>query len=98
MTTIETVTELTPDMTGIWRVTTRDSVHVWNLDNFTWTRQPGVTAPRFPYDAVPLRIWRVHRYPKVGEQAYAEVDDPTDPENTALWRISSVVLKIERVD
>jgi|GEM_PF-3656781 len=39
MTTTETtVTELTADSTGVWRVTTLGSLHVFDLDNCTYER------------------------------------------------------------
>lgn len=90
----DTVTELTPHMTGRWLVTTSGSRHVWDMDNGTYTRMPGEGRGRFTGDGAALSIYAVRVYPRVGASFYVELDDPADPLQVQ-WRLSSTVERIE---
>ena len=90
----ETVQELTSDMGGVWLVTTQGSTHIWDLDNWTYTRRPGRGRGNFVGDGVPQRIWSVGRFPKLGESFYVELDESLTQVQT---RLSTEVVRIERI-
>jgi len=92
----ETVEELTPEMRGVWRVTTRGSEHIWDLNRGRYTRLPGPGSGSGPMlgDGDSNRITQVVRWPRVGDRSHVafEWDDASDQ-----WRISSPISKIERI-
>lgn len=93
---VETVDELTPDMDGVWLVTTKGSTHIWDMDACTYKRMPGKqsSAGAFEFDGEPQPITRVDRYPKVGSFSRVWFGDP---ERHELFRQSSEITRIERV-
>lgn len=93
----DAVTELTAASTGRWLVTTSGSEHIFDLDYRTYTRLPGVGRGQFVGDCEPMRLYAVRVYPKVGTSFYVELDDPDD-QLSVLWRLSSTVVSIERMD
>ncbi|TXI55946.1 hypothetical protein [Mycolicibacter arupensis] len=95
----DTVDALTPDMAGVWKVTTQGSTHLWDMDSHTYTRFPGAESRggAFAYDREPQRITRVDRYPSVGSYFLVWFDDPADPEHVEQFRRSSGIERIERV-
>lgn len=99
MTTAETVTELTAGMGGTWLVTTQGSEHVWNLDDMTYMRIPGVhsLAGAFSHDGEAHPITRIGRYPRVGDVSVVWFDDPDNPLTRELFRQSSTIVSIERI-
>lgn len=53
------VTELTPESTGRWLITSRGAQHLIDLDARTYERRPGPTSKSFPYDHQPLGLLRI---------------------------------------
>lgn len=94
MSNTETVDELTSTTGGRWLVTTQGSQHIWDLDSWTYERRPGRGRGNFQGDGVPQRIWRVGRFPRVGESFYVELDDTATSVQT---RLSTEVVRIERI-
>lgn len=90
----EVVERLDPGMSGRWRVSTRRSVHVWDLDEGTYARLPGPLSDSFDGDGVAARIYTVRVWPEVGGRFWVYVDDAQDNSMTQ-WRISSTVRSIE---
>lgn len=91
-----TVQELSGEESGLWRVITRDSSYLVDLDSGTITRVPGTTATAGVNDrARPLRL------PMkciVGARGYWEMDpDPGEIFLDAYWQNSSLILQIERL-
>jgi len=92
-----TVTSLAANESGLWRVSTRDSNHYFDLDARTVTRVPGRNAsPGINNVARPLRTidtltvglrghWTIHTH-----TWSATID--------FLWHDSSVVERIERIE
>lgn len=97
-TTGEQADELTPQSTGRWLITTEHSLHIWDLDEMTYTRLPKLPeAQPHAHDETVVNIYRVVRWPKVGARPYLWFDDPEHPKNLRDWRINTTVLKIERL-
>jgi hypothetical protein len=94
----ETVTELTPDSSGVWLVTTASgSTHVWNLDTGTVTRLPAGWSPKqLVNDAAAQAIIGVVRFPRVGESSAFVLEG--DHARHARLRFTTAVKRIERVD
>lgn len=94
----EFVDELTPDMVGVWLVTTRHSTHVWNLDvaGGTYERRPGPAGQTMPYDGQPMPV-RVGRWPAIGDRALVYYDDPDAP-GWECYRMCSTIASIRRLD
>lgn len=95
----DTVEALTPDMRGVWKVTTQGSTHHWDMDNRRYTRFPGEhsLSGAFDYDREPQPITRVDLYPKVGSFFRVWYDDPEFPDRIEQFRQSSEITRIERV-
>lgn len=74
------VTALAPGLTGTWEVQTSSSMHVWDLDRFTYTRVPGSAAARMTGDGVPHRIISVVAWPTVGNMSHVVFNDPGAPD------------------
>lgn len=91
------VEQLTPGMTGRWRVTTRRAAHIWDLDEMTYTRLPGAASSAFAHDGATASIRSVERWPQVGSTSFAFFDDPDNP-LIEQWRISSTIRRIEPAD
>jgi hypothetical protein len=89
--------ELTGTEGGVWHVLTRDSVHVFDLDAMTVTRNPGPgAAPGWKCVAQPLRSIVTCT---VGERGYWTMH--TEAWSATIdfyWHSSSVVRRIERAD
>lgn len=87
---------LTAGMGGVWIVETHGSLHIWDLDEMTYTRRPGPSSGsgsmRFDGNAMP--ITRVEAWPSIGERSVVWFDDPEDPEQTEHHRISARVTAI----
>jgi hypothetical protein len=84
-------------MTGVWEVRTHSSVHIWDLELFTYTRAPGPTGARMDWDGVPHRITRVEAWPAVvGTASLVFYDDPVTPDLLEQWRRSATILSIRR--
>lgn len=93
----EGVEQLVPGMTGRWRVLTRGSEHVWDLDKMTYTRLPGASSSAFAHDGATASIRSVERWPRVGHTSFLFFDDPNDA-LIEQWRISSTIQRIEPAD
>lgn len=87
------VTELTPESTGRWVVTTRGSQHLIDLDERTYQRLPGPTGTAFPYDRASLQLMRIQVWPKVGGRMLVWLQDPVHA-HLEHWRISSTISHI----
>lgn len=91
------VTDLGPDMSGRWEVTTRTSRHIWDLDLRTYGRHPLHPASRsMPYDGMDLPITAVHAWPRLGHHSFVLFDDPAKPA-VEHWRRSGTILRIVRL-
>lgn len=92
----ETVEELEGDEGGVWRVLTRRSCYVFDLDDMTVIRMPGPTASATINDRIrPLRRIEVCR---VGEAGYWTMHP--DDESSAVdyyWQSSTVIRRIQRI-
>ena len=93
----ETVAELTGRESGVWRVITRDSVHVFDFDMRTVTRFPGHDAVRTVNDR-PREIWYIEIC-QVGKRGrwkmehggyFSDID--------FYWADTSVIQRIERFE
>jgi len=91
---VRSVSELTPQCTGTWLVTTQGSEHVWDLDAMTYRRLPGRGRGQFALDGVEVRITRVDRWPVLGGTSLIWFDDPEHPERLEHWRQSSRIVSI----
>lgn len=91
------ILELTEDMTGRYLVKTQGSIHLWDLDNKFYVRNPSPEsmANRHMPDHVnhrPLSWVKVERWPKVG-QSFLTILNGDMP-----WHRSSTIRSIERLD
>lgn len=98
-TTRRTVVSLAGMTGGCWLVTTQGDTHLWDLDNRTCTRLPGVrgTSGGFEQDGVAVHIGRVARYPSVGRTSLLFYKVSWDPPYTERFWESSTVAHIERL-
>jgi len=91
------VEELSAELAGRWLVISQGSTHLWDLDSMTYSRFPGPTSVgSYPYDAEPMRITRVDRWPAVGSTSMVWYDDPEHPHTREHWRQSSTIVAIVR--
>ncbi|MGY4858268.1 hypothetical protein [Cryobacterium sp. AP23] len=90
------VSELTGDEGGLWRVSTRDSAHYFDLERGTVTRVPGANAPPTVNDrARPLRTIAAI---KVGHRGrWTMHTDGWDDEIDFFWANTSLIAAIERI-
>ena len=91
-----TAEELTGTESGRWRVVTRDSSHIVDLDERTVTRIPGPEAkPTINDRTRPLRLIRVCRVGSRGRWLMEpdSMDSPVD----YFWHVSSVIQRIELI-
>ena len=91
-----TVEELTGTESGRWRVVTRDSSHLVDLDEHTVTRIPGPNAkPTINDLSRPLRLIRQCRVGSRGHWLMEpdSIDSPVD----YFWHISSAIQRIELI-
>lgn len=89
-----TVEELTGTESGRWRVVTRDSSHLFDLDERTVTRIPGPNAKPTINDLTrPLRLIRQCRVGSRGRWLMEpdSLDSPVD----YFWHVSSMIQRIE---
>jgi hypothetical protein len=93
------VQELTSGMRGCWVVVTQGSLHLWDLDSLTYTRIPGAASPSgaFSFDAQPMAITRIERWPRIGSTSLVWYDDPADPGGREHWRQSSRIVSISEI-
>ena len=92
------VTDLGPDMSGRWEVTTRTSRHIWDLDRGTYARHPLHPArSAMPHDGMDLPVTAVHAWPRVGHHSLVLFDDPHKPA-VEHWRRSGTILRIARLN
>lgn len=92
----ETTDELLLDSTGIWRVFTRDSSHLFNFEKGTVTRERGPDAPKTVNDCTrPLRSIEACR---VGERGRwtMRTDDWSETVDF-YWAKTSVIRRIDKV-
>ena len=91
-----TVEELTGTESGRWRVVTRDSSHLFNLDERAVTRIPGPNAkPTINDLSRPLRLIRQCR---VGSRGHWLMEpDSLDSPVDYFWHVSSVIRRIELI-
>ena len=91
-----TVEELTGTESGRWRVVTRDSSHLFDLDERTVTRIPGPNAkPTINDLSRPLRLIRQCR---VGSRGHWLMEpDSLDSPLEYFWHVSSVIQRIELI-
>ena len=92
----ETVEVLTGTESGSWRVVTRDSSHLVDLDKRTVTRIPGSEAkPTINDRTRPLRLIRECR---VGSRGHWLMEpDSTGSPVDYFWHVSSVIRRIELI-
>ncbi|MFZ2237985.1 MAG: hypothetical protein WAV90_00420 [Gordonia amarae] len=100
MTTPETepVTELTPESRGVWWVhTTGGTVHVWDMEELTVLRAPGVDSRsgEMRFDGDPQPLVAVLMWPRVGECSLIAFWHPEE-DDRIVTRISSVITRITR--
>jgi hypothetical protein len=91
------VDQLGPGATGRWLVTTRGSLHTFDLDAGTYLRRPRPGHGRFIYDGQAAVLGRVERWPQVGATFFIWVDDPRISELVEHWHQSSTVISIIRL-
>ena len=91
-----TAEELTGTESGRWRVVTRDSSHIVDLDERTVTRIPGSAAkPTINDRTRPLRLIRECR---VGSRGHWLMEpDSTDSPVDYFWHVSSAIRRIELI-
>lgn len=96
----DVITKLGPDDTGVYLVTTQGSQHIWNLDDMTYTRLPGLQSKSgsMEFDAIPVKLTRVERWPEVGSTSFIFYDDLYMPDTLEQWRQSSRIDRIEKID
>lgn len=93
----DTVTELGPDDTGTWAITTRHTRHVLDLDARTYRREPGPDSTPMPHDGRTVTLTRVQLWPTAGDVQLVWFDDPDLPELFEHWRKSSTIAEIRRL-
>lgn len=90
----EEIQHLSPNMNGRWLVFTQRTVHVWDLNRFTYARHPGESSQSFAWDTVEAPIWDVRAWPEVGGTFLVYFEDPANPSHVQ-WRMSSRIRRIE---
>jgi hypothetical protein len=90
------VNELFGGEGGVWRVTTRDSSHYFDLDLGTVTRVPGINALPTVYDRTrPLRTIDTLQVGHRGR--WTMRNDGWEDLNEFYWANTSVVITIQRI-
>ena len=90
--------ELKPGMTGKYLIKTRNSQHIWDLDNMLYCRMPGENSNKFSYDNDFVKLTYIIRWPKVGDYSHIFFDDLDYPDTLEQWRISSIIKSIEPIN
>ena len=86
---VERVEELgTPD--GMYLMTSRGSLHLFDLRAGAYLRVPGERSNSFPHDASVLRLTQVERC-RLGESFFIWLDDPREYAVWDYWRQSSPI-------
>lgn len=83
------VDELTPESSGRWLIHSRTSTHLLDLDERLYLRVPGRFGKGMPSDRQPVRLIRVERWPRVGDQMLVWFDDPSG--GLEQWRICATI-------
>jgi hypothetical protein len=93
------IDKITPDMSGSYVITTRNTIHKWNMSDgtITYSRHPLDQSNPFWSDGEEYRITTVIKWPEVGESFGFYFDDPEYPDTVEHWRASSTVKSIEEV-
>lgn len=88
------VESLDETMTGVWLVETLTSVHVWDLDDRTYTHRPQAAAGGLLRGGAPMPITHIETWPSVGSAFFVRFADPSDLEHSDAYELSSRVLRI----
>src|SRR3954469_11292036 len=81
---------------GLYLLTSRSSLHVFDLRAGAYLRVPGERSNSFPHDRSVLRLTQVERC-RVGEPFFIWVDDPREYAVWDYWRQSSPISAMYRV-
>lgn len=79
---------------GVWKVVTRSSEHLFDLDTGRYMRTPEGGQP-FDHDGRWCQVTRAEVEPQVGGKFFLWFDDPDTPELVEHWRQSSTITHIE---
>jgi hypothetical protein len=95
-----TINKITPEMSGNYIITTRNTLHKWNMVDGTiaYSRHPMDDSNPFWSDGEEYRITTVIKWPEVGKSFGFYFDDPETPLQLEHWRVSSTIKSIERVE
>lgn len=85
----------TPD--GLYLVTSRGSLHVFDLRAEAYLRVPGERSNSFPHDASVLRLTAPVERCRIGDSFFIWVDQPTEYAVWDYWRQSSPISAMYRV-
>lgn len=85
-------------MTGKYLIKTRNSQHIWDLDNMLYCRMPGGDSNKFSYDNDFVKLTYIFRWPKVGDYSHILYDDLDNPDTLEQWRMSSIIKSIEPIN
>lgn len=89
--------ELGPNSTGRWRITTLGSVHDWDLDTMTFVRHHRAGDNPFPFDGKPGLIDQIILWPKVGQVFYIIHSEHRQQMRPGTLQ-SSIIRSIERIE
>lgn len=81
---------------GLYLLTSRSSLHVFDLRAGAYLRVPGERSHSFPHDTSVLRLTQVERC-RVGESFFIWLDDPREYAVWDYWRQSSPISAMYRV-
>lgn len=98
---LRTIKSLSPAMRGAWLVRTERSLHLWDLDEMTYTRRPGPSDSGFGgmhWDGRPMPITHVAAWPSLGDNFIVWFDDPEDSDQREHCHSSTAVLTITQSD
>lgn len=88
---------LPDDSGGVWKVTTRSSAHIFDLDRMLYMRETS-GGNSFAHDGRWCPLTRIETAPRVGEKFLIWLDDPDHPDVLEHWRVSSTITGIARVE
>ena len=92
---LDQVEALGPESAGRWLVHSRDGEHLFDLDAGSYRRTPGPGRSRFAHDGHTVKLTRVERWPRVGDQSIW-VDDHREPDLIEHWHQSSTIASISQ--
>lgn len=81
------------ERSGLWKVTTRSSVHVFDLDRSLYLRSTSGDNI-MPHDGRWCALTRMPEPPQVGGRFLIWIDDPDAPHALEHWRVSSRISAI----